>query len=73
MALKLVKISKEPERVKRQKSREEYLVACLSEESRDPKFTDWERQFIASMARQVGQGRRISQKQKEVIERLWDK
>ena len=73
MALKLVKISKEPERGKRQKSREEYLVACLSEESNDPKFTDWERQFISSLARQVAQGRKLSEKQKEVIERLWDK
>ncbi len=73
MALKLVKISKEPERAKRQKTREEYMVACLSEETRDPKFTDWERQFVTSLARQMAQGRKLSLKQKEVVERLWDK
>ena len=74
MALRLVRgVSKEPEKPKTQKSREEYLVACLSEEAKDPKFSDWERNFIGSLARQVGLGRKLTSKQKDLLERLWDK
>ena len=73
MALKLVRIPKEPEPSKQQKSREEYLVACLSEEANEPKFTDWEKNFILSLTRQVRRGRRPSSMQKEVLQRLWKK
>lgn len=74
MALRLVRgIRKEPEKSTEQKPREEYLVACLSEEADDPKFSDWERNFILSLARQVGQGRKLTPKQKDVVERLWTK
>ncbi len=73
MALKLVRIPKEPEASKQQKSREEYLVACLSEETSDPKFTDWEKNFIMSLTRQVRRGRKLSPKQKEILQRLWKK
>ena len=74
MALRLVRgIPKESEIPKKQKSREEYLVACLGEEAKDPKFTDWERRFIASLVRQVALGRKLTPKQKEILERLWEK
>ena len=74
MALRMVRgIRSEPEKAKQHKSREEYLIACLSEEASDSKFTDWERGFIMSLAKQVEQGRRLSDKQKEIIERLWKK
>ena len=73
MALKLVKISKRPEQAKQQKSREEYLIACLREERDDPKFSDWEKQFIGSLARQMDQGRKPTDKQKEILERIWKK
>lgn len=74
MALKLVKrISKAPQEVKQQKSREEYLIACLREERDDPKFSDWEKQFIGSLARQMDQGRKPTDKQKEALERIWKK
>jgi hypothetical protein len=74
MALKLVKgISKVPEQAKQQKSREDYLIACLREERDDPKFSDWERQFIGSLARQMDQGRKPTDKQKEILERIWKK
>jgi len=49
MALKLVRIPKGPKPSKQQKSREEYLVACLREEANVPKFTDWEKNFIMSL------------------------
>ena len=73
MALKLIRIPKEPKPSKQQKSREEYLVACLSEEANEPKFTDWEKNFILSLTRQVRRGRRPSSMQKEVLQRLWKK
>ncbi len=74
MALKLVKrISKTPQELKQQKSREEYLIACLREERDDPKFSDWEKQFIGSLARQMDQGRKPTDKQKETLERIWKK
>ncbi|MCH6545727.1 MAG: hypothetical protein IH796_06970 [Deltaproteobacteria bacterium] len=73
MALKLVRIPKEPKPSKQQKSREEYLVACLSEEANDPKFTGWEKNFILSLTRQVRRGIRPSSMQKEVLQRLWKK
>ena len=74
MALKLVKrISKDGAQAKRQKSREEYLIACLRDEREDPKFSDWEKQFISSLARQMDQGRKPTDKQKEILERIWKK
>ena len=56
MALKLIRIPKEPKPSKQQKSREEYLVACLSEEANDPKFTGWEKNFILSLTVCRGSG-----------------
>lgn len=74
MALKLVRSSnKAPGQTKKEKSREEYLVACLRDEQNDPKYSDWERNFIASVAKQVDQGRKLSDRQLEIIERIWDK
>jgi hypothetical protein len=74
MALKLVKVSnKKPEPVSKEKTRGEYLIACLKDEVDDPKFSDWERGFITSLARQVAQGRQLSEKQKQILERIWDK
>ena len=74
MTLKLVKgISTVEDQAKQQKSREEYLIACLREERSDPKFSDWEKQFIGSLARQIDQGRKITDRQKEVLERIWKK
>jgi hypothetical protein len=74
MALKLVKINnKKPEPASSEKSRHEYLIACLKDEVDDPKFSDWEREFITSVARQVSQGRNLSDKQKQILERIWDK
>jgi hypothetical protein len=73
MALRLVRgIATETEKPK-QKSREEYLLACLREEVSDPKFTEWEQDFIVSLARQVQQGKKLSVKQKGILERIWKK
>jgi hypothetical protein len=74
MALKLVKnVNKKPQQVAQEKSRDEYLVACLRDEVNDPKFSEWERGFITSLARQVSQGRKLSERQKQILERIWNK
>lgn len=73
MALKLVKGISKVEPQAKQKSRAEYLIACLREERNDPKFSDWEKQFIGSVARQIDQGRKITERQKEILERIWKK
>lgn len=73
MTLRLVRMPKKAEAPEQQKSREEYLVACLREEADDAKFTDWERKFIASLFKQVGQGRKLTERQKEILERIWKK
>jgi hypothetical protein len=74
MALKLVRrVSEVPQEIERQKSREECLITCLREERQDPKFSDWERQFIGSLAKQMDQGRKPTDKQKKILERIWKK
>ena len=74
MALKLVKKSnRAPVPADKSKSREEYMLACLRDELRDPKFSDWEKNFIASLAKQVDLGRTLTDRQKEILERIWDK
>jgi hypothetical protein len=74
MALKLVKTSnRAPIPVEKNKSREEYMLACLRDELRDPKFSDWEKNFIASLAKQIDLGRRLTDRQKEILERIWEK
>jgi hypothetical protein len=74
MALKLVKKSTRAQiPADKNKPREEYMLACLREERSDPKFSDWERNFIASLARQVDLGRKLSDRQKQILERIWDK
>jgi hypothetical protein len=74
MALKLVKgVNQKPEQVNKEKSRDAYLVACLSDEVNDPKFSEWERDFIRSLTRRVEQGQKLSLKQKQILERIWDK
>ena len=74
MALKLVKgISKATHEIKQQKPREEYLLACLREERNDPRFSDWERRFIADLAAQADRGRKLTEREKEILERIWGK
>jgi hypothetical protein len=74
MPLKLVKgINTTPPQLAAGKSREQYLLACLRDELQDPKFTPWERDFIASLAHQVQHGRKLSDKQKQILERIWNK
>ncbi len=73
MALKLVRTPKDSIPEKQTKTREEYYIACLREEANDSKFTDWERSFIISLARQMASKKQCSPKQKEILLRLWKK
>jgi hypothetical protein len=74
MALKLVKgINRSTTPNSGAKSRDAYLIACLRDELNGAKFSDWERGFITSLARQIDQGRELSAKQRQILERIWDK
>ena len=73
MALKLIKGIPNLKQEEQPKSREAYLVACLREEASDPKFSDWERNFIASLGRHLAQGRTLTEKQREILQRIWAK
>lgn len=42
-------------------------------EARESRLSDWEGQFIDSIAKQRGNGRHLSEKQAETLERIWNK
>lgn len=55
--------------------RAHYLITCLLDEMDDERFTDWERKFIESIAKQI-EGKSeatLSEKQEDVLERIWGK
>lgn len=51
----------------------EYLTLIEDCEKRDTRLTDWERNFVDSLGRQLADGRRPTPKQIEILERVWDK
>ena len=48
----------------------DYIVDVLSTETR---LTAWEKNFVESIADQWSRQRSLSEKQKEVLGRIWDK
>lgn len=42
-------------------------------ENRESKLTDWERSFIDSISRQLADGHRLSEKQAERLESIWER
>lgn len=46
------------------------LIDC---ENRESKLTDWERTFIDSLADQMAKGRRLSEKQAERLDEIWER
>ena len=42
-------------------------------ENREEKLTDWERSFIDSIGRQLAQGRSLTDKQSETLNKIWDR
>lgn len=42
-------------------------------EKRESKLTDWERSFIDSISKQLTDGRRLSEKQAERLDEIWER
>lgn len=42
-------------------------------EQRESKLTDWERQFVDSIGRQLADGRRLTDRQAETLESTWNR
>lgn len=42
-------------------------------ENRDSKLTDWERGFIDSLGAQLAKGHRLSEKQAERLDDIWER
>ena len=51
----------------------EYLTQIEDCEKREMRLTDWERDFIDSLGRQLAAGRRPTPKQIEILDRVWEK
>ena len=49
---------------------EQMLRDC---EARESRLTDWERRFVDSVTLQFDRGRALSSKQRETLERIWDR
>lgn len=48
----------------------ELVTDCVNRQS---KMTDWEVDFIASISDQLDAGRDLSERQMEILERIWEK
>lgn len=48
----------------------ELVADCINRQS---KMTDWEVNFIASLDEQLDQGKSLSERQTEILERIWEK
>jgi hypothetical protein len=42
-------------------------------ENRESKLTDWEREFVDSISRQLAQGRALSEKQADRLDAIWER
>ncbi len=49
---------------------QQMVTDCVNRES---KLTDWERTFIDSLADQMAKGRRLSEKQAERLDEIWER
>lgn len=52
---------------------EDHVQMVLDCENRESKLTDFERSFIDSIGRQLAQGRALTEKQVEVLDRAWER
>lgn len=53
--------------------KEQYLSLISDCETRDKQLTDWEREFCASLRKQIEAGKIPSPKQVDTLDRLWEK
>ncbi len=49
---------------------EQIIADCVARESR---LSDWERGFVDSLGEALASGRTLSERQREILERIWDK
>jgi len=42
-------------------------------ETRESKLTDWERTFIDSISNQIAEGKSLSPKQAETLDKIWER
>ena len=52
---------------------DEHLQMVEDCETRESKLTDWERSFIDSLSRQLADGRRLSEKQADRLDDIWER
>jgi hypothetical protein len=52
---------------------DEYITMLEDCEKRESRLTDWERNFVYSLQRQLAEGRRPSAKQVETLDAIWEK
>lgn len=51
----------------------EYLTMLEDCEKREERLTDWERQFVDSLERQITSGRRPTDKQVDALDGIWER
>ena len=51
----------------------EMIDDCLATKSREDRLTEWEAEFLDSVETQMVSKNTISQKQIDVLERIWEK
>lgn len=52
---------------------DEYVTLLEDCEKRSEKLTDWECGFVDSLQRQVIAGRRPTEKQSEILDKIWER
>lgn len=50
-----------------------YITLIDDCEQREQQLTDWERQFLDSIRKQLEEGRRLTQKQTDRLDIIWEK
>lgn len=53
--------------------RDEILAMVDDVEERESRLTEWEADFIASIRSQLDEGRSLSSKQTETLNKIWDR
>ena len=54
-------------------SPDEALQMIADCEARESRLTEWEQGFIDSLSKQLERGRSLTEKQEEILNRIWDK
>ena len=52
---------------------DEHLQMVTDCEARESRLSEWERDFIDSIRRQLDRGRALTERQAETLDRIWNK